>query len=52
MFEAIHGSAPRMVEEGRAQYADPSSIIEAAALLLNYIGFVDKAKQLEMALNI
>ena len=22
MFEAIHGSAPRMVKEGRAQYAD------------------------------
>ena len=28
MFEAIHGSAPRMVEEGRAEYADPSSIIK------------------------
>jgi len=52
MFEAIHGSAPRMVEEGRAQYADPSSIIKAAALLLNHIGFVDKAKQLDMALDI
>ena len=25
MFEAIHGSAPRMVREGRAKYADPSS---------------------------
>ncbi len=24
MFEAIHGSAPRMVKEGRAQYADPA----------------------------
>ena len=23
MFEAIHGSAPRMVKEGRAKYADP-----------------------------
>ncbi|MFX0029298.1 MAG: isocitrate/isopropylmalate family dehydrogenase, partial [Candidatus Hermodarchaeota archaeon] len=52
MFEAIHGSAPRMVEEGRVQYADPSSIIKAAALLLNHIGFVEKAKQLEMALDI
>jgi len=52
MFEAIHGSAPRMVEEGRAKYADPSSIIKAAALLLNHIGFVDKAKKLEMALDI
>jgi len=52
MFEAIHGSAPRMVEEGRAQYADPSSIIKAAALLLNHIGFTDKATKLEMALDI
>ncbi len=52
MFEAIHGSAPRMVDEGRAQYADPSSIIKAAALLLNHIGYIDKAKQLEMALDV
>ncbi|MBY9003747.1 MAG: isocitrate/isopropylmalate dehydrogenase family protein [Candidatus Lokiarchaeota archaeon] len=52
MFEAIHGTAPRMVEEGRAQYADPSSIIKAAALLLNHIGYIEKAKKLEMALDI
>ncbi len=52
MFEAIHGSAPRMVDEGRAQYADPSSIIKAAAILLNHIGFTDKSKKLEMALEI
>ena len=52
MFEAIHGSAPRMVDEGRAQYADPSSIIKAGALLLNHIGFTEKAKKLEMALDI
>ena len=52
MFEAVHGSAPRMVEEGRGQYADPSSIIKAAALLLNHIGFQEKAKYLEMALDI
>lgn len=52
MFEAIHGSAPRMVDEGRDKYADPSSIIKAAALLLNHIGFLDKAKKLEMALDI
>jgi isocitrate dehydrogenase (NAD+) len=52
MFEAIHGSAPRMVEEGRAQYADPSSIIKAASMLLNHIGFVDKAAKLEMALEV
>ena len=52
MFEAIHGSAPRMVEEGRGQYADPSSIIKGASMLLNHIGFIDKAALLEMALDI
>ncbi len=52
MFEAIHGSAPRMVQEGRAQYADPSSLIKAAALLLNHTGFITPAKKLEMALDI
>ncbi len=34
MFEAIHGSAPRMVNEGRAMYADPSSMLRAAVMLL------------------
>ncbi|MGQ9470664.1 MAG: isocitrate/isopropylmalate family dehydrogenase [Candidatus Aminicenantales bacterium] len=52
MFEAIHGSAPRMVQEGRAIYADPSSMIRAAAMLLNHIGFPHKGKKLEMALDI
>jgi len=52
MFEAIHGSAPRMVEEGRAEYANPSSIMRAAVMLLRHIGFDDDAKKLEMALNV
>jgi isocitrate dehydrogenase (NAD+) len=52
MFEAIHGSAPRMVKEGRAQFADPSSMIRAAALMLNHIGFPNIGKKLEMALDI
>jgi isocitrate dehydrogenase (NAD+) len=52
MFEAIHGSAPRMVQEGRAQYADPSSIIKGASMLLNHIGYPEKSKKLEMALDI
>ncbi|MDP2949057.1 MAG: isocitrate/isopropylmalate family dehydrogenase [Chloroflexota bacterium] len=51
MFEAIHGSAPRMVEEGRADYADPSSLIRAASMLLNHIGFSDRGRKLEMALD-
>jgi isocitrate dehydrogenase (NAD+) len=52
MFEAIHGSAPRMVDEGRAQYADPSSIIKAAGMLLDYIGYTKEAEKLSKALQI
>jgi isocitrate dehydrogenase (NAD+) len=52
MFEAIHGSAPRMVEEGRAQYADPSSMIRAGAMMLRHIGYDDRATRLEMALDV
>lgn len=52
MFEAIHGSAPRMVKENRAQYADPSSMIKGAAMLLNHIGYPDRSKKLEKALEI
>jgi len=52
MFEAIHGSAPRMVKEGRAQYADPASMIRAASMLLSHVGFTEEGKSLEMALDI
>jgi isocitrate dehydrogenase (NAD+) len=52
MFEAIHGSAPRMVKEGRAQYADPASMIRAGAMLLSHIGYEERASKLEMALDI
>jgi isocitrate dehydrogenase (NAD+) len=52
MFEAIHGSAPRMVDEGRDKYADPSSIIRAGAMLLSHIGYVNEADKLYKALDI
>jgi isocitrate dehydrogenase (NAD+) len=52
MFEGIHVTALRMVETGKENYTDPSIIIKAAALLINHIGFVKKAKKLEMALDI
>ncbi len=52
MFEAIHGSAPRMVKEGRAQYADPCSMLRAAVMLLSHIGKQDEADKLEKALDI
>jgi len=52
MFEAIHGSAPRMVDEGRDIYADPSSMIRGASMLVRHIGFSKRADHLDMALEI
>lgn len=52
MFEAIHGSAPRMIAEGRGQYADPCSMLRACVMLLSHIGKQDKADRLERALDI
>lgn len=52
MFEAIHGSAPRMVQEGRDKYADPSSIIRAAVMLLNHTGYNKEADLLSRAMDI
>ena len=51
MFEAIHGSAPRMIERGMGQYANPASMIKAAAMLLRHICRVDAAEKLEKALD-
>ncbi len=51
MFEAIHGSAPRMMEEGLGDYANPSSILKATAMLLRHIGRISAAERLEKALD-
>ncbi len=51
MFEAIHGSAPRMVKEGRAKFADPCSMLRASVMLLSHIGKQDEADLLEKALD-
>ncbi len=51
MFEAIHGDAPRMVREGRAKYADPSSMLRAAVLLLSHIGYQEQSDKLSAALD-
>lgn len=51
MFEAIHGSAPRMIKEGRGQYADPCSMLRASVMLLSHIGKQDEADLLEKALD-
>jgi len=52
MFEAIHGSAPRMVQEGRDIYADPCSMLRASVLLLSHIGKQELSNKLERALDI
>jgi isocitrate dehydrogenase (NAD+) len=52
MFEAIHGSAPRMVAEGRGKYADPCSMLRASAMLLSHIGRTGLANKLDRALDI
>lgn len=50
MFEAIHGSAPRMIESGRGEYANPSSLIKAAAMMLEHTGRVEVASKIEAVL--
>ncbi|MBR6941362.1 MAG: isocitrate/isopropylmalate dehydrogenase family protein [Clostridia bacterium] len=52
MFEAIHGSAPRMITEGRGKYADPCSMLRASVMLLSHIGKQTEADKLERALDI
>lgn len=51
IFEAIHGSAPRMVEEGISHLANPASLMTAAVLMLRHIGLEDKAGKLEKAIT-
>ncbi len=52
MFEAIHGSAPRMIEEGLGDFANPASIFKATEMLLRHIGKIEKADKLLSALQI
>ncbi len=52
MFEAIHGTALRMVKEGRAKYANPMSMIKAGAMMLEHLGYKEEAKRLNMAIDI
>lgn len=51
MFEAIHGSAPRMLAEGLQNYVNPTSILRATAMLLRHICRQDAAFRLETALD-
>ena len=46
MFEAIHGSAPRMVGQDRA---NPSGLLHAAIMMLSHIGQADVAERVHNA---
>lgn len=52
MFEAIHGSAPRKIENGEGDYANPSSILKALELLLRHVALPEKADRLAEALRL
>lgn len=52
MFEAIHGSAPRMIERGDGKYANPSSMLKASEMLLRHIAMGDRADKLAKAMKI
>lgn len=52
MFEAIHGTAPFLIDHGRGDYADPCSLIRAVGMMLAHIGCADRRQVLEAALDI
>ena len=52
MFEAVHGTAPRLIADGEGDYANPASILKAAELLLLHIAMADKADQLAAAMSL
>jgi len=52
MFEAIHGTAPDLIAQGRGEYADPSSLIRAVGMMLGHIGYPGLKKKLDDAMDI
>ena len=52
LFEAIHGTAPFLMNNGRGNYADPSSIIRAAGMLMAHIGYSDRKALLDEAFDL
>lgn len=51
VFEAIHGSAPRMIEDGIANLANPASLLTASVMMLRHIGYSEKADMLDQAIK-
>ena len=52
LFEAIHGTAPYLIEHGRGAYANPCSLIRAIGQMLIHIGYADRNNLLEKAVEI
>ena len=52
MFEAVHGTAPRLIADGEGDYANPASILKAAELLLRHIAMAGKADKLAAAMHL
>ncbi|MCI8660849.1 MAG: isocitrate/isopropylmalate dehydrogenase family protein [Lachnospiraceae bacterium] len=52
MFEAIHGTAPFLIEHNRGEYADPCSLIRAVGMMMAHIGYKDRKWILDQALDI
>lgn len=52
LFEAIHGTAPYLMEHGRGHYADPCSLIRAVGMMLAHIGYGDRKGLLDKALDV
>ncbi|MCR4600702.1 MAG: isocitrate/isopropylmalate dehydrogenase family protein [Clostridia bacterium] len=51
MFEAVHGVAPKMIQEGIADKASPQSLLKAMELMLRHICMQDKADRLKKAMD-
>lgn len=51
MFEPVHGSAPRLIAEGRTDFIDPRSILRSSSMLLRHIGYAGKALRLDAAIS-
>ena len=51
IFEPIHGSAPRLLEDGLGDYVNPASLLRAAQMLLTHASLTDAADRLARALD-
>lgn len=52
LFESIHGTAMMLVNNNRAEYADPSSLMRAAVMMLAHLGYTKESNIFSKALDI